>query len=434
MRLSFKGGVHPQEEKEATSSKSIVQFPVPELLYVHLSQHTGKPARPLVKAGDEIRGWQKIGEADGFISASVHTPVAGKVKAIETVVHPLGMKSPAVIIETDPEKKEVAKLDPIEDWQNTEPSSLVERVKEAGIVGLGGAAFPTYVKLSPPEDKQIDTVILNGAECEPYLTADHRLMVEKAEKIIKGMKIIMHILGVKKGYIGIEKNKPDAIEKMGKLADDEIEVIPLKVKYPQGAEKQLIKALTNREVPSGGLPFDVGCYVQNVGTALAIYESVVQGKPLVERVVTLSGYPLQDPQNILCPVGVPFKSLIESCDPLWEDIGKVISGGPMMGIAQYDMEVPVVKGTSGILVLTKKQAEGPKELPCIQCGRCVDACPMQLVPTRIASYGENKMAEEAKQLGAMDCIECGACAYICPANRRLVQYIKIAKDLIRSSK
>ena len=431
MLLGFKGGVHPQEEKDATADKHTVQFPIPELLYIHLLQHTGKPAKPIVKVGDEVQAWQKIGEADGFISASVHSPVHGKVKSIESIPHSLGINSPAIIIEYQPNDREPARLEPIEDWQDKSPDILVKRVKEAGIVGLGGAAFPTYVKLSPPKDKKIDTVILNGAECEPYLTADHRLMLENPEEIIHGLRIITYILGAKRAYIGIEKNKPDAIEKMREVSGNEFEVVSLKVKYPQGAEKQLIKAITNREVPSGGLPFDVSCYVQNVGTAKAIYEAVVLGKPLIERIVTLSGYPLQDPQNILTPIGVPVSSLIESCDPLWENIGKVIIGGTMMGIAQYTLDIPVVKGMSGIVALTKKEAKQPRELSCIQCGRCVDVCPMGLIPTRIASYGEKEMPTEAKALGAMDCIECGSCAYICPANRKLVHYIKLAKAQIR---
>jgi len=427
MRLFFRGGVHPPEEKEATAKKKIVSFPLPEKLWVPLVQHAGAPAKPIVKPGDVVKRWQKIGEPDGFISASVHSPVGGKVLAIENFPHPLGKQVLTVVIESTDKDTEALALEPIKDY---DPLKIRERVKESGIVGLGGAGFPTAVKLSPPETKKIECVILNGAECEPYLTADHALMREYPKEICEGLRIIMLTLGAKKGYIAIEKNKPDAIEIMRKESGNEFEVVALKVKYPQGAEKQLIKSITGKEVPVGGLPFDVGVYVQNVGTAKAIYDAVVLGKPLVDRVVTVTGKPLQNPQNILTPIGVPFKSLLDSCDPFWEDVGKVIMGGPMMGIAQYTLDVPVIKGTSGILALSKKEAEIKEELPCIRCGRCVEACPMGLLPTTIALFAEKEKFDDAQRYGANSCIECGCCAYVCPAKRDLVHYIRLAKAVL----
>lgn len=427
MVFSFKGGVHPPEEKSRTSKKKIEIFPSPKKLYIPFLQHTGAPATPIVKVGDKIMRWQKIGEATGFISAAVCSPVSGKVVSIEDYHHPLGKKVLTCVVEADEDQNDECRLEPLKELT---PQSIRERVKDAGIVGLGGAAFPTVVKLSPPEDKRIDTVILNGAECEPFLTSDHALMREYPDEIIGGLRLIMLTLGAKRGFIGIEKNKADVIEIFRKKVNKEFEVVPLKVRYPQGAEKQLIKAITGLEVPVGGLPFDVGVYVQNVGTAKAIYDAVYNGKPLVDRVVTVSGTPVGNPQNLLVPIGVTFQDLLDACGVVWEDVGKIVMGGPMMGITQYTPIVPVIKATSGIIVFSKKDSVLPPEEPCIRCGRCVEVCPMGLMPTIIATFAERERFDDADKYGATSCIECGSCSYICPSKRRLVHYIKLAKSLI----
>jgi electron transport complex protein RnfC len=345
--------------------------------------------------------------------------------------HPLGFDLPSVIIENDGNDTWVESISSPVDVSNLSADEVRERIRNAGIAGMGGAAFPTHVKLSPPPDKPIEYVFLNGVECEPYLTADHRLMLEKPEQILEGLKIITRLLDVKTAVIGIEKNKPDAIRLMKEMTDSSksFSVLPLAVKYPQGAEKQLIYAATGREVPAGGLPMDVGCLVHNVGTALAIYEAVSSGKPLIERVVTVTGPGVGTPKNVMARIGTPFSDLIEFCDGYSDSAAKVVNGGPMMGISQITDAVPVIKGTSGILVLDEKTAALKQEEPCISCARCVDVCPMKLLPNRIASLVEYGRPEDAYAWGAMDCIECGTCSYVCPSKRNLVHYIKLGKTL-----
>jgi electron transport complex protein RnfC len=325
---------------------------------------------------------------------------------------------------------------PRENYLNLSPALLVGAIKDAGIVGLGGAAFPTHVKLSPPKDKPIDTLILNGAECEPYLTADHRLMVERAGDIVEGGKIILKALGCNRGFIGIEANKPDAISAFQSLpkSQNPFEVVPLKVKYPQGQEHYIIDAIVGREIPSGGLPLDIGLVVQNVGTALAIYEAIRWGKPLVQRVITVTGSALKEPKNVLARIGTPFSELIESCGGLKSPARKMIMGGPMMGIAVFTDEVPVVKGTSGVLVLNEKDAGQFREQTCIRCARCVNFCPMRLMPTIIADYARKDMLEDADRMGIMDCKECGTCSYVCPSRRNLVHYMKYGKTRLFEKK
>ncbi len=433
MKLTFRGGIHPPYNKW-TSGEPIKPLGLPDVLIVPLSQHTGAPAKPLVDRGATVFKGTKIGEAQAFISANIHAPTSGKVQKITEWPHPVLLKSvPAVIIEPDGEDTpdESIKEDP--DYLNASPEVIVERVKEAGIVGMGGAAFPTHVKLSPPKEKPIDTLIINGAECEPYLTADDRLMREHPDEIMKGAYLILKAVGAKQGFIAIEDNKPDAIKAMTKAARDfpEFKVVTLKTKYPEGAEKQLIWAITRREVPSGGLPMDVGALVQNVGTARAVYYAVRYRMPLIERVVTLTGGAPKNPGNYLVRIGTKFSDFIEKAGGLKEDPAKVIMGGPMMGIAQYTLDVPVLKGTSGVLLMTEKEVQLPKERTCIRCGRCVDACPMSLYPTRMAYFIRNKKFKEAKELGVLDCIECGCCAYVCPAKIPLVQYFKYAKAELR---
>lgn len=428
MAKTFRGGVHPRESKEATSDKPIVEIPAPELVIVPLSQHTGAPSKPIVEKGDQVRLGQKIGEADGFISVPVHAPVSGKVKDIGEYPHPLGRMMPAIAIENDGLDQWVD----LSGWRDLlagSPGEIREAVKEAGIVGLGGAAFPTHVKLSPPEAKPVDTVILNGAECEPYLTADHRLMLESPHQIVEGLKVIMRVVGAGRGFIGIEQNKPDAIDLLTKTAEGEreIEVLGLEVKYPQGAEKQLIDAILGREVPCGGLPMDVGCLVQNVGTGFAIFEALKFGRPLVSRVLTLAGGAAREQGNFRVRIGTPFGHVIDNAGGASDTCRKIIMGGPMMGIAQQTDEVPVVKGTSGILLLSEEEIRFDPSGPCLRCGRCVDHCPMRLVPNEIARLVEKDKIDLADALGVLDCMECGVCAYVCPSKINHVHLMKAGK-------
>jgi electron transport complex protein RnfC len=431
-KKTFQGGSHPPTRKRATQTSLIAQIPAPSRVIIPLSQHTGAPAEPLVAVGDEVSTGQKIGEAQGYISVPVHASIGGKVTAIAPRRHPLGGELPAVIIESDGDQPS-AGFFPTPGWSPpSDPRAMIEAVREAGIVGLGGAAFPTHVKLSPPENKSIDTCILNGAECEPYLTADHRLMVEHGDEIVAGLKLILKILNCRRGVIGIEANKPDALAAMRERirGEDGLTVIPLQVKYPQGAEKQLIWALTRREVPSGGLPMDVGCVVQNVGTAKAIHEAVSQGKPLIERVVTVTGPLIGEPRNVLVPIGTLFREIIAFCGGITGQPGKLIMGGPMMGLAQPSDEVPVIKGTSGILALGPDQAVIPESQTCIGCARCVDTCPMKLVPTQLARLIEHDRYAEAEAQGVLDCMECGSCSYVCPSKINLVHLFKFCKSKV----
>ena len=433
---TFSGGVHPAGNKQLTEHKPTIAAAIPKRAVIPLSQHIGAPTKPLVVIGQEVKKGEKIGETTGFVSAPVHASISGKVVAIGSFPHTLGIDMPSVVIESDAKDEWVAGLKENPDFSLLSPEELKKLVQEAGIVGMGGATFPTHVKLSPPKEKPIDVVILNGAECEPFLTSDHRLMLEKPKEIVEGLKMLMRILNVGKGYIGIESNKPDAIEAMIKAAEGapEIKVWPVKVKYPQGAEKMLIKAITGRTVPAGGLPMDVGVVVQNVGTAEAIYEAVRYGKPLIERYVTVTGRGVNDPKNFLARIGTPFSQLIEEAGGLTDSAAKVIAGGPMMGMSQYTLDVPVIKGTSGILVLPKSEVSTKSYGPCIRCARCIDACPMMLQPSYIGLYIEKGRYEDAKAYNLMDCFECGSCTFVCPANRPMVQWVKKAKKELAKKK
>ena len=435
MADTFSGGIHPPEEKRYSSDAPIETLPAPEVAFIPLSQHIGAPAQPTVKKGDRVLMGQTIGEPAGFVSAAIHSSVSGKVKDVALHMHPVtGKPEPTVIIENDGLDERAEELTAHgESWQAVEPDEIRKIAANAGIVGMGGATFPTHVKLSPPKGKIIDTVLLNGAECEPYLTADHRLMLEFPDDIVRGHLLIGKTLGAGRLGICIEKNKPDAIEVLQKRVEGTgIKVHPLAVKYPQGAEKQMIVAVTGREVPSGGLPFDCGCYVQNVGTAKALYDAVSKGVPLIERVVTVSGPILKEPANLMVRVGTRYSELIEACGGAIEDIYKIISGGPMMGLAQFSDEVPVTKGTSGVLLFGAEDVEVRPELACINCAKCVDICPAFLMPTRIAQCAEYENVEMAEKFGALDCIECGSCAFICPSDRKLLHYIRRAKALVRA--
>lgn len=426
---TFRGGTHPPEDKFRTEHRSIENVPLPEKVIIPLQQHIGAPAEPVVEKGAVVKTGQIIGKSSGLISVPAHASCSGTVTAVDLFPHPFGGRLLAVEIENDGRDEWEYQGTGSSGLRSLKKDETLKSIQEAGIAGMGGAAFPAHVKLSPPQDKPVDLIILNGAECEPFLTADHRLMVEQPELIIQGMKIMMKILGVKTGVIGIERNKPDAIDTMNRLVRKEksIRVLALKVKYPQGAEKQLIKAAAGREVPCGGLPMDVRCLVHNVGTAAAVAEAVLMKKPLVERIVTVTGDGIAEPKNCRVRIGSSFRHIIDFCGGYTGDASKLISGGPMMGIAQVTDTVPVIKGTSGILVLKEKQAFLGKENPCIGCARCVDVCPMNLVPNRIAALAEYQRTDEARRLGLLDCIECGSCSYICPAKRNLVHYIKLGK-------
>jgi Na+-translocating ferredoxin:NAD+ oxidoreductase subunit C len=430
---SFRGGVHPPGNKHWTERKPIEDMPLPRRVIIPLAMHTGAPAKALVKEGDTVRAGQPIGEPGGFVSAAVHASISGRVTAVLPHLHPaMPTLVPTVVIETpEGESPDGGSWPAPADWSGFSADDLRARIRDAGVVGMGGAAFPTHVKLTPPKERPIDALILNGVECEPYLTADHRLMLEQADAVIGGARIFMKILGLARASLGIESNKPDAIAFLAercRALEAPIDVVPLKVKYPQGAEKQLIKAILNREVPSGGLPFDVGVVVQNVGTAAAVHDAVARGKPLVDRVVTVTGAGVKEPRNLRVRIGTTFADVIARCGGFASEEGerKIIMGGPMMGLAQYSLDVPVVKGTSGILVLSDGVRAG-RETTCIKCGRCVAVCPVYLMPNRISDYAEIDKFDQANEYGVRDCIECGACAYICDVKRPIVHLVKYAK-------
>ncbi len=433
---TFAHGIHPEYHKEATAHKGIEKAPIPSKVIIPLQQHIGKPCKALVKKGEEVVCGQKIGDVEAFISSPVHASVTGKVLSVEPYPHPLGGKVEAVVIQRTGEEEEGPQGNPgPPDLDSLTPEEIRKRVREAGIVGMGGATFPTHVKLSPPENKRIDTVIINGCECEPYLTADHRLMVEEGEGVLWGALAIKKAVGAERIYIGVEENKMDALTilKQKASAFSGIEVVALETKYPQGAEKMLIKAILDRDVPVGGLPMDVGVVVQNVGTAFAIYRALKEERPLIERVVTVTGSGIREPKNLLVRIGTPFRDVIEACGGMKEGRKKVIMGGPMMGIAQMDLDVPVIKGTTGIVVFGEEEIELDGYEPCIRCASCVEACPMNLMPLKIGDFGRLHMVEEFKAYGGMACIECGCCSFVCPSKRPLVHWIRIGKIRVREA-
>ncbi len=427
---TFAGGIHPPEMKHLTEKKPIVQAKRPSEVVIPLSQHAGAPCEPLVKAGDKVNFGQKIGDAKAVVTAPVHASVSGTVKAVEPRLHPVqGRNVLSVVIKADEEDELDPSIEPKGDLDSLSPDELKSIVREAGLVGMGGAGFPTAVKLSPPKDAKMEYYLLNGAECEPYLTADHRLMLESSDEVAFGLYAFMKASGVKKGFVCIEDNKPDAIEVMERAVKSYpgIEVAALKTKYPQGAEKQMIKAVTGREVPSGGLPFNVGCLVSNVGTAAALAQAVKTGMPLVERVLTVTGA-VAEPMNLRARLGTSFQELVAECGGLLPSAVKVVMGGPMMGIAQHVLDVPVIKGTSGILALDQDTTATEDEpFPCIRCARCADSCPMGLQPLYLKSYSEAGVWHFVERYRPLDCIECGTCSYRCPAEIPLVQWIRLAK-------
>lgn len=430
MFKSFGGGVHPNGRKSYTSGKAIETLPLPSKVTIPVRQHIGAPCSPLVKKGDEVKKGQIIAKTDAFVSANIHASISGKVSDVADYNHPVFGKCMSIVIESDGKDEWVEGL-PMErnNWESLDKKELLNIIREAGIVGMGGATFPTHVKLSPPPDKKVDTFILNAAECEPYLTADHRLMLEESERVVSGVKITMKVLGIDKCYVGIEENKPDAIEIMKKaFTGTSVQVVGLPTKYPQGAEKMLIKVLSDKEVPSGGLPADVGVVVQNVGTVVAISDAVLKGIPLIQRVTTVSGGAIKEPKNILVRVGTSFSEVIDYCGGFSKTPEKLLSGGPMMGMAQSTIDLPIIKGVSGILALSKEDVNSGKESACISCGRCVEACPMHLNPSQLSLLAQHGLYQEAKEeQNLLDCVECGSCVYVCPAKRNIVQYIKYCK-------
>jgi electron transport complex protein RnfC len=430
--LTFpKGGIHPREAKELTEHLAIEVMPPPQEVDIPLSQHFGAPCQPLIKKKDAVHEGDLIGEVEAGLGANIHASLTGTVKSIGNAAHPVLVSAPSIRIETDPDAAPKAYTHC--DWTSLSREELLARVKNAGIVGIGGAGFPTHVKLSPPPEAQIDTLILNGAECEPYLTTDHRLMVEQPNEIVEGAKILLTILGIKECHIGIETNKVDAIEVMEKATAEQssngfrIVIDPLEVKYPQGSEKQLIQSITQRRVPGFGLPFDIGVIVQNVGTVRAIYDAVVLNKPLYEKVITLSGRGLARPANLLVKMGTRLSEVVSFLGGTKPGLSKVVMGGPMMGFAIPDLDIPITKTTSGILFLTDEEIDLKPHGPCIRCGWCMEACPMGLAPNDIGIYVEAGRGDETSQFGVLECFECGCCAYVCPAKRPLVQFIRLAK-------
>ncbi len=436
--LTFpKGGVHPPENK-LTADKPIENFPIPKRAYILVQQHIGAPANILVKPRDRVKTGQLIAEAQGFVSANIHSSVTGTVFKIDQVFDSSGYRKTAIVINTEPEDEWIDGVD-LSDELKTDvdkfsAQEILDKIKQAGIVGLGGATFPSHVKLSIPHGKKCEYLIINGVECEPYLTADHRLMLEKTEEILVGVQLLMKVLNVNRAVIGIEANKMDAIEKMDQAAKkyQGITVQALKVKYPQGSEKQLIKAITGREVPSGGLPIDVGVVVHNVGTTFAVYEAVMKNKPLIERIVTVTGKDLEKPGNFRVRLGTPVKELIDAAGGLPESTGKVVMGGPMMGRALRSLDVPIAKGSSGVLLLRRSETKRHEIQPCIRCARCVAACPQGLEPYLIMQLAQQGLWDKAEEHHAQDCIMCGSCSYVCPSNRPLQDYTQYARNTVMS--
>lgn len=425
------GGIHPDDAKLSAGSP-IRQLPIPKEVKVPLGQHIGAPAQPVVAVGDVVKVGQLLAQATGFVSANVHSPVSGKVKKIEDFTDANGYAKRGITIAVDGDEwvDTIDRSPEVRREVSMAPADIIKRIQEMGIVGMGGATFPAHVKLSLPPGKKCDALIINGVECEPYLTSDHRLMLEHGEEVLVGVKILMSALGVAKAYIGIENNKPDAIANLTELAKgfEGIAVQPLKLRYPQGGEKQLIDALIGRQVPSGRLPIDVGAVVQNVGTAFAIYEAVQKNKPLIERVVCVTGKTLSQPGNFLVRIGTPVESLIEAAGGMPDDCGKVIGGGPMMGRAYARLDVPVVKGTSGITLLSVADARRKPVQGCIRCAKCVGVCPMGLEPYLLLSLGKAARLDDLRAERVMDCIECGSCVFTCPSNRPLLDYIRLGKS------
>jgi electron transport complex protein RnfC len=433
MKTFNRGGVHPQENK-LTNDSTIEVFPLPKQAVVFVSQHLGAPSTLIVQKGDKVKTGQLIAKAEQFICANTHSPYTGTITKIDVATDFTGYKKPAIYIDVEEDEwlEGIDSSTEIVREIKLDSNQIIEKIKEMGIVGLGGAAFPTHIKYMIPQGKKADYLIINAVECEPYLTSDYRIMNERAEECLIGVEILKKALNVEKALVGVESNKPDAIEHLTNTAKrfEGIEIIPLKTKYPQGAEKQLIYALTKREVPSGKLPIEVGCVVNNIGTAQAVYYAVQKNMPLIQNILTLTGKNVKQKKNLLVRVGTPIQSVIDYCGGLPEGTGKVISGGPMMGKAISELSAPTVKTTSAILLMSNKESTRKEVTNCLRCGKCVSVCPMGLEPIQIAQFAENRLWEEAEKTLAMDCIECGCCLFTCPAGRPLLDLVRISKNHI----
>ncbi|MCQ2341949.1 MAG: electron transport complex subunit RsxC [Paludibacteraceae bacterium] len=428
------GGVHPKDNKLYSAHQPIIECGLPKQAIIPLAQHIGAPAKPVVQKGDKVKVGQLIAEAGGFVSANVHSGVSGTVTKIDVTTDAWGMKMPAVFIDVEGDEwmEDINRTSDVLRECAMEPKEIIDKIAKAGIVGLGGACFPTHVKLCPPPGQKAEVLIVNGVECEPYLTCDHQLMLEHGEEIMIGIQITMRALGINRAVIGIEKNKPDAIARMTELAHKAlgIEVKPLKLKYPQGGEKQLIDACIGRQVASGALPISVGAVVDNVATIFAIYEAVQKNKPLISRVMTVTGKSVKKPGNYLVRFGTPLAQVIEMAGGIPEDTGKIIGGGPMMGRAMNSVDMPAHKRTSGLLFLPEDESRRGEVANCIRCGKCVTACPMGLEPYLLSRMSELKMYDEMEQHNVMDCIDCGCCMFTCPSHRPLLDYIRSGKGIV----
>ncbi|MFH1789380.1 MAG: electron transport complex subunit RsxC [Candidatus Altiarchaeota archaeon] len=433
--FSFTGGVHPRYNKEATRSKAIEDMSSPGIVYVSMSQHIGAPCVPTVSVGDKVLVGEVVGDSEAFVSAPVHAPVSGEVTEVAAKPHPSGTRVPAVVITSDGKDQLHKSVKKRRSPEKLSPADIAGIVREAGIVGMGGAMFPTHVKLKPPPEKKIDVLVVNAAECEPYLTCDHRLLIEHPSKILSGMDFVMRALGVEKAVVGVEENKKDGLDSLSAANDNSnVEIVSLSVKYPQGAEKILTKVLTGRIIPSGALPLDAGVVVENVGTLAAIHDAVVEGKPLTERVLTCTGSGIAEPKNIRAKIGARLVDVIEFCGGYAGDPGKLFVGGPMMGIAQATDDAATVKGNNGVTCFAAGAFQDPLEGPCIRCGKCLEVCPYSLVPFQLSVLTEAGKLRDAEEWGILDCMECGACGFICPAKRYLVQRLKYGKMKIMEEK
>jgi len=432
--LSFKHGVHPPENKDITSGIASKRFPFPKEVILPLSQHIGTPAKALVQPGDRVERGDVIAEAAGFISSAVHATASGTVKSIELWPHPNGNMAPSIRIDVDPNSSQMRRSRIVPRWQDVKDEDLSKEIAKAGIVGLGGAAFPSHVKLCPPKDQPVELLLINGCECEPYLTSDHRVMLEQPDKVYTGIRIALKALGITRAVIGIEANKPDAIEMMRKTKPDDLDVTiqPLQVKYPQGAEKMLIKAVMGKEVPSGALPSAIGAMVQNVATAANVAAVFETGHPLIERIITVSGKGIRKPGNWKIPFGTKLRDVIEHCGGLTEDAAEIVFGGPMMGQGQANLDVPILKANGGILILSKDECKRQDIMPCIRCGKCLDACPVFLNPQLMGMLAKAEHYEELEaEANLKDCMLCGSCSFVCPSNIPLSQLFAMARTQIR---
>lgn len=428
------GGIHPHDNKQYSAHKPITEVALPKKAIIPLSQHIGAPAKPIVQKGDKVLVGQLIAEAGGFVSANIHSPVSGTVTKIDATKDAWGMPMQAIFIDVEGDEwlPEIDRTDTINTVCKLEAKEIIEKIKQAGIVGLGGACFPTHVKLMPPPGKTAQVLVVNGVECEPYLTCDHQLMLEHGEEIMIGIQILMKALNINKAVIGIEKNKPDAIEYMTRLASHTlgVSVEPLNLRYPQGGEKQLIDACIRRQVPSGALPIEVGAVVDNVATIYAVYEAVQKNKPLISRVMTVTGKEVKNPGNYLVRFGTPLADVLEVAGGVPETTGKIIGGGPMMGRAMSNIDMPSNKRMSGALLMPIGESYRPEPENCIRCGKCVQACPMGLEPYLLSKLAEFERWDEMEKHDIMDCIDCGCCQFTCPSNRPLLDYVRMGKATV----